>query len=133
MNPTRYRVILVLLGLTFIAVIVGAVLISPSGRPAVIPDVVERVAPQDGDLVLRQTSIEVKLQPRYRASFVIDGVAIPQADVLFVEATGLHIFEPGQGKAIAEWTPGTHRVLIEWDRLVGLPDPGSYRWVFRAQ
>lgn len=133
MSTTTYRTILLLLGLAFIAVVVGAVLFAPQGVPTRLDDAVETIAPGDGDLVFGDTTVVVDMDAAYRAHFVIDDIAIPDDQVTWTEPTGLHIFEPGPGKAIEGWTPGFHTVVISWDRTTGLPDPGSTRWSFRVQ
>lgn len=123
---------LLLLGLLFIAVVVGGVLFAPTGRSGGLPDAVDRISPEDGELVLRQTRLVVDLAAGYRATIVVDGRTIPDDEVIFTEQTGLHIFEPGPGKVIEEWEPGFHVVEITWDTLGDLPDRGSLRWSFRV-
>lgn len=132
LGQTTYRVTLLLLGVAFIVVIVGAVLFAPSGSGGGLPDPVQRVSPADGELVLRQSRIVFLLQPGYRASFVIDDVPVPDDEVIFTEETGLHVFVPGPGRAIEEWSAGFHVVEATWERLSGLPDPGTMRWSFRV-
>ena len=133
MSTTRYRIILLLLGLALIAVVVGAVLFTPEGSPTEYPDAVEAISPADGDLVLANTKLVLDLDGGYRAHLVIDDIAIPDDEVRWIEQTGLHIYEPGSGKAIEAWTPGFHVVVATWDRTSGLPDPGDIRWSFRVQ
>lgn len=133
MNATRYRVVLTLLGIAFIAIVIGAVLFGPSGGSGSLPDPVDAIAPGDGDLVLRQTTVVLDLQPGYEARLRIDDTLIPDAEVRRIEGTGLHEFVPGPGKVIEEWAPGFHVVEAVWDRTSGLPDPGMLTWSFRAQ
>jgi hypothetical protein len=133
MNSTRYRVILAVLGIVFIVIVIGAVLFTPSGDPGAVPDPVDSIAPADGDLVLRQTTVVLDLQSGYEARLTIDGTPIPPTEVAFIEGTGRHEFAPGPGKTIEEWTVGFHVVEATWDRANGLPDPGSLTWSFRVQ
>lgn len=133
MSSTRYRIILLLLGLALIAVVVGAVLFSPQGSPTNYPAAVESISPEDAALVFANTQVVLDLESGYRAHFVIDDIEIPDDEVRWIEQTGLHIFEPGPGKTIEAWTPGFHVVAITWDRTSGLPDPGNIRWSFRVQ
>ncbi len=130
---TRYRVIFTLLGFALVAIIVGAVILSPDGRAPSLPAAVDRYAPTDGALVLRQTRIEIDLQAGYDIDLVVDGVPIPDAELEHVEATGLFTWTPGPGQTFDTWTPGFHTVEVRWDRRTGLPDPGSLRWSFRVQ
>lgn len=133
MNTTRYRVVLTLLGLGFIAIVIGAVLFGPSGGSDSLPAPVEAIAPGDGDLVLRQTTVVLDLESGYRAQLTIDGTPIPDAQMRRIEGTGLHEYAPGPGKVIEEWAPGFHVVEATWDREGALPDPGTLTWSFRAQ
>jgi hypothetical protein len=133
MSRTTYRVILLLLGLAFIGVVVGAVLFAPSGTDNGLPQPLERVEPIDGSLMFAQPRIIVDLAGGYRANLTIDDVVVPHDQVIWTEATGLHVFEPGPGKVVEAWAPGFHVVVAQWDRTRGLPDPGMHTWSFRVQ
>ena len=133
MSRTTYRLILLLLGLALIAVVVATVLFAPSGSDDGYPPALERVDPVDGSLMFGTPRILVDLEGGYRAHLMIDDVAVPDDQVIWTEATGLHVFEPGPGKVVVAWTPGYHVVVAEWDRASGLPDPGMYTWSFRVQ
>ena len=132
MNQTRYRIILSLLGLALAALIAGFVILAPSGEHTELPDAVVGFTPADGANVARQTKLQVDLQPGYTLILRIDGMLVPADQIDVTEATGRHVFRPGDDKVITEWTPGFHVVEIEFDRTVGLPDPGSLRWSFRT-
>jgi hypothetical protein len=133
MSRTTYRMILLLLGLAFIVVVVGTVLFGPTGAGGGYAPPVERVEPAEGSLMFRQPKITLDLQAGYRAHLAIDGIVVPDDEVIWTEVTGLHVFAPGPGKAIETWTPGIHVVVADWDRVRGLPDPGSLTWSFRVQ
>ena len=132
-SQTRYRVILALLGVAFAAVVVGAVLVTPSGRAPDLPDALGSYSPVDGATVLRQTRLVVDLAPDYDIDLVVDGAAIPDSELDVISETGRFTWEPGPGKTFEEWTPGFHAIEVTWDRITGLPDPGSLRWRFRVQ
>ena len=133
MSRTTYRVILLLLGLALIAVVVGAVLFAPSGDNTGYPPALERVEPIDGSLMFGQPRVVVDLESGYRAQLTIDDVVVPEDQIIWTEATGLHVFEPGPAKVVEVWSPGFHVVTAEWDRVSGLPDPGMFTWSFRVQ
>lgn len=132
MSPTRYRVILSFLGLAFGALVVGAVILAPSGDVVDLPNAIDRFDPADGAIVQRQAALEIDLKPGYALVLRVDGTEIPSADIEHEEATGKYVFRPGEGKTFEEWAPGFHVVDISFDRTVGLPDPGSLRWSFRT-
>lgn len=133
MSPTRYRIILSILGLLLGVVAVGAVILAPSGDSTNLPSALERFSPSDGDIVQRQTALEIDLRAGYTLVLRIDGLLIPAVEIDLTVETGKHVFRPGLGKTIEEWVPGFHVVEIEFDRSTGLPDPGSLRWSFRTQ
>ena len=133
MSQTRYRIVLSILGLLFGLLVVGAVILAPSGDVTDLPEALERFSPADGAIVQRQTALEVDLRAGYSLELVIDGLLIPGEDIDYTEATGKYVFRPGPDKVIAEWLPGFHIVEISFDRITGLPDPGMIRWSFRIQ
>lgn len=133
MTRTTYRVLLLLLGVAFIAVVVGAILLAPEGAPSPLPEAVDRIEPGDGELVFAQPEVVLDLASGYRAAITIDGIAVPGEQVTWIEATGLHVFRPGPGKVIETWEPGLHLVEAVWDGTPGHPDPGNLSWAFRVQ
>ncbi|HEX9853941.1 MAG TPA: hypothetical protein VGC47_01325 [Acidimicrobiia bacterium] len=133
MNSTRYRVVFLLLGTALILVVIGAVLLAPGGTSVPLPDQIEEVSPADGAIVLRQVGLEIDMQPGYTIDLIVDGAAIPPVEVDFTEATGIATWRPGPGMTFEVWAPGTHTIVVEWERATGLPDPGRYLWTFRVQ
>lgn len=133
MTRTRYRIVLLLLGIGFIAVVLGAVLLAPEGTAPELPEAVNRIEPGDGELLFGQPRVVLDLSPGYRARLIIDGIPIPDEQVIWTEATGLHVFDPGPGKVIESWAPGFHLVEASWDGIAGQPDPGNLTWTFRVQ
>ncbi len=122
-----------LLGVGLAAVVVGAVVLAPSGRLTDLPNAVDRISPVDGATVLRQTQLEIDMAVGYGIELFVDGARIPLAEVRFTESTGIYVWRPGPGLTFETWRPGIHSVFITWDRTVGLPDPGELRWSFRVQ
>lgn len=133
MSITRYRIILSILGLLLGTLVVAAVILAPSGDVTDLPDAVERFSPGDGDIVQRQTALEIDLRTGYSLELQIDGIAIPPGEIEHEVATAKYVYRPGDGKTITEWIPGFHIIEITFDRSFGLPDPGSLRWSFRTQ
>jgi len=133
MSTTRYRLIFLGLGLALVAVVVFAVLLTPDTPVPPLPDQVEQVSPTDGAIVQRQTSLLVDMQVGYAIVLVVDGFVIPEAEIAFTAATGMYRWEPGPDATFASWTPGLHGIRIEWSRLSGFADPGSYQWTFSVQ
>ena len=129
-----YRLVYVGLGLIVVAAVALAVAFGGGGDPVALPAVVESLRPGPGDSVLAQAILEVDLQPGFRAQIFIDGFPIPPAEVTFVEATGVHRWQPAPTSLVFDrWSPGEHEVRIVWDSLAGLPQPGQFTWTFRVQ
>lgn len=129
----RYRITFTALGLALAVVVVGAVVLAPSGKQTEVPDVVESYSPLDGATVLRQIGVQIDLPTDYDITLVIDGVTIPPDEITHVAQTGVFSWRPGATTINPEWTPGIHTVWVRWDRVVGLPDPGELIWSFRVQ
>jgi hypothetical protein len=132
-SQTRYRIVLTLLGVALAVIIVLGVVLTPDGSDPALPDALEAYAPLDGAIVQRQTEVVIDLEPGFDVDLIVDGVAIPDSELDVVEETGEFTFRPEPGKAIEEWVPGLHAIEATWDRIAGLPEPGSLRWSFRAQ
>lgn len=129
-----YRLVYVGLGLVVVAAVTLAIAFGGGGEPVDLPDIVESLGPGPGDSALAQAILEVDLQPGFVAQIFIDGFPIPPAEVAFVEATGVHRWQPAATSLIFDrWPPGEHEVRIVWDSLAGLPRPGEFTWTFRVQ
>lgn len=126
-----YRLIYIGLGLVGLAAIALGLVFSTDGEAADLPESLESVSPQPGDLVPPQTTLEIDLEVGYAATILVDGW--PISDATFVEATGVYRWTPSPSSpTIQEWTPGEHTVSITWDTDTGFPNPGSYQWSFRV-
>lgn len=133
MNENKYRITFAILGLLLGAVVVFAVLGSPSGREIELPTAVESIEPANDATVLRQTDLVVNMAVGYEIDLVVDGELIPRDEMTITEATGVHVWRPGPGRTFEEWSPGIHTIQVDYTRLTGTADVGTVRWVFRAQ
>jgi hypothetical protein len=126
-----YRLIYLGLGLVAVAAIALGIAFNRSGEERVLPEQVEALSPQPGDLVPPQASVEIDLPVGYEADIYVDGWLV--VDAVFVEGTGVYRWAPSaQSPTITEWTPGEHTIRVVWDRISGLPDPGEFEWRFRV-
>jgi hypothetical protein len=122
------------------AVLVAAVSYGNAGdvpSTSAPPGVVEAVRPGPGDLVPRQSSVEVDLKAGYGAELWVQLTPgtwqrVPAGEVTFIEGTGTLSWAPGPGGVVEEWPGGEHRLRVVWDTLTGLPDVGEYEWSFRT-
>ena len=122
-----------LLGLALAAVVVGAVLIAPSGTGVALPEQVESISPTEGAIVLRQTTLEINMDFGYDIELIVDGVPIPPDQLTGNSQIGLFQWAPSTDTFVPEWTPGTHTIELRWDSTGPIPDPGSLVWSFIAQ
>jgi hypothetical protein len=132
-SDSTYRLIYAGLGLGLLAVVALAVAFAPSGDAVDLPGPIERIFPQPNDSVIRQTAIEVDVEPGYGLVLFVDGIRISETEVQEQVGTGLFSWRPQPGAFIESWEPGLHQVRIEWARRTGLPDPGTFTWTFRVQ
>lgn len=132
-DQTKYRLIYTGLILAFIAVVaLGLAFGSPPARDVGLPEPLEAVSPVPGETVIRQSRVEVDLPAGYQVEIFVDGVRVPDQEIVHVEATGVFSWEPGPGKLFPRWTPGEHTVRVTWDTASGVPDPGEFEWSFRV-
>ena len=129
-----YRLLYVALGLVVVAAVALAIAFGGGGAPVEIPAVIELLSPGPGESALSQAALEVDLQPGFAAQIFIDGFPIPGSEVAYIDATGVHRWQPAPDSLVFDrWSPGEHVVRIVWDRLAGLPEPGEFSWTFRVQ
>jgi hypothetical protein len=133
MKDTTYRLVYAGLGLALAAVIGLAVVFSPNGTGSPLPDAVERIFPLPNDAVIRQTSLEIDMQVGYEIVLFVDGFRISPIEIGVQTGTNRYQWQPAPGRFLESWAPGPHEIRIEWERVTGLPDPGSYSWTFRVQ
>lgn len=127
-----YRLIYAGLGLLALAVAVLGFAFAREGNPVEIPGPIESVSPAPGERAIRQAVVSVDLEVGYEAQIYVDGMPVPDAD--FVPATGVYQWAPHPNSAVfTEWTPGEHTVRVEWLRVSGTPESGSFEWTFRIQ
>lgn len=133
MTTTGYRIVYTILGVLFAAIVAGAIFLIPSGEEEQLPFAVESFSPGEGDLVVQPVKVVLDLRPDYTATFVIDGIPIPEDQVDTILQTGRHQFEPGPGKAIEQWSPGSHTVVATYEGGGNRLDVGTVVWTFRTQ
>ena len=131
--PRHVKTYLVLAS-AFIAVVIGALMLAPTGEETTIPAPLESIYPNPGDTVVRQTIVEVDLPVGYAIELYVDGIWIPSDEIGVTPSTGRFVWQPSPGGTMEVWPGGEHTIRVVWDRTEGgRPDPGEYTWVFRVQ
>lgn len=133
MSPTRYRIAFLLLGIALALIVIFAVVFAPGGGEFELPAAVESISPGNDETVLRQIDLTIDMAVGYDIELFVDGVRIPESEIAFTEATGVHVWHPGPPSAPTEWSAGFHSVHINYERISGRVDVGSVSWVFRVQ
>ena len=117
-----------------IAVVSLGIAFTPEGEMTEIPAPIESVVPTPGSSVIRQTSVEIDLEFGHEATIFVDGFALPENELVHVDATGVYRWAPSPASNVmAEWEPGEHAVRVEWVRIVDSPISGTFEWSFRVQ
>jgi hypothetical protein len=129
-----YRLIYLGLVMMVVAAVAFGIAFGRGGEPTPLPTPIESLTPRPNERALAQTVLEVDLEPGYLAQVFVDGFPVPETELIFVEATGVHRWQPNPASLIfPAWTPGEHTIRIVWDSLAGLPRPGEFTWTFRIQ
>lgn len=126
-----YRLIYLGLALVAIAAIAFGLALGGGGDELTLPDQIEAISPQPGDLVPPQAGIMIDLPVGYVADIYVDGWLV--LDAVHVEGTGVYRWSPSASNpTITEWAPGEHTIRVVWDTVRGIPDPGEFEWSFRV-
>lgn len=143
-DSTRYRVVVTVL-LAVAAALVGlAVWAADTEDPAEITvsggggstgsgTVVESTLPRDGAEALRQTAIQADLATGYDGTLTVNGVEVPEGELVKEPNLGLLGFTPGDGKAVERLDTGRNCVVVTyWKLAEGRDGParGTYQWCF---
>jgi hypothetical protein len=102
-----------------------------SNPDLLLPDEVESVSPQGGNLDLRQVTISADLAPGYTGYLLFDSAEVPEDDLQRVDALNSVTLKPGPDSDYAELRPGPHCASVVY-RPIDKPDdrPRSYQWCF---
>jgi hypothetical protein len=93
--------------------------------------IVELQAPRPEDNALSQAQLLIDLSTNYDASFVVNGVTIPDDQVQKRPELNQVIFNPGPGKVIEKFPAGRNCVEADIHRIDGVAeDVPPARWCF---
>jgi hypothetical protein len=111
---------------------------------------IERVLPNPGALVLRQSQVGADLASGYRGVLIIDGQEIPTTDAqapggpsngdpttnidaVFDLSQNTILFVPRQGATIEQFTPGDHQItVVYWKLDESRDDAKTFTWNFKV-
>jgi hypothetical protein len=137
----RRIIISILLAACAAGLIYGASIGKPEDKPLVYTDpAVKALAPQPGDLALRQTAIVATLASPFTLDqavtdgMSINGQGIPQDQIDVDQSLNTYSFTPGAGKDITSLPPGRNCVQIVIKRAADPTDTGhNFSWCFSSQ
>ena len=93
--------------------------------------VVVQIIPNDGDKLLQQDQIGIRLADGYTGSLAVNGVPIPDDQVDRVQALNQVLFQPGDGKIVDAWPAGTNCVVATyWKFSTGPGQSSTHTWCF---
>ena len=144
-TPTRRRSIqhpwrvAIVVGAVLLVLNLGVILLSTAdttqgGRRA-LPNDVESIAPERGELTGLVDTVSVDLRDDMTGVLVIDGVEIPEDQLERVVGLQVVSFRPGPGQEIPRFRAGDNTVVVEYwrGRLQDRPaNPYTFGWTFRA-
>lgn len=140
----RRLVIVLLLALAVGALVVAAQSAGDTGDGGDLDAAILTYTPDPGGRVLRQSQVGVELEPGYDGRLTINGVSIPEEQMVGAIVPGseawerltpeqqrlgprpnnksLVMFQPGEGKAITEYDTGAVDVSVRFWKLDEGPD-----------
>lgn len=109
----------------------------PACDPAepALGEIVEQLYPPRDSEALQQVQVGVDLGPRYTGILVVDGVEVPDSQLVRVDGVNQVFFSPGDGQVVDEWAPGRNCVrAIVWPVVEGRGGEGtrSIDWCFEV-
>lgn len=137
------------LGVTLIAV---AFATATTGRDALgLPEAIDRIDPEMGDEVLRQSSVVADLAAGYEGRLIIDkrelevqtitvdqevepGQTVNQGVLVtrFDPGSGTLTYQPQEGAPIESFATGTHEVTVIYWKAIDPTNARSFTWQFKV-
>jgi hypothetical protein len=99
-----------------------------------LPSAIESLIPPRGALIRTQDDVGVNLDNAYQGRLEINGVVIPDDEVIWIPAEGKLTFRPGEGRAVERLPEGQTNVTVFYEPQ----DPSraeperSFTWQFRT-
>ena len=92
--------------------------------------VVEQLIPNNGDKILQQDQVGIRLADGYTGSLVVNGLPVPDDQVDKVQALNEVLFQPGDGKVVQDWPAGQNCVVASYWKYETPADVSSHTWCF---
>jgi hypothetical protein len=135
-HPWRVAIVLgALLLVVNLGVLVLANTDTSIGGKQPLPNDIESISPERGELTGLVDTITVDVRDDMTGVLVVDGVEIPEDQLERVVGLQQVTFRPGKDKAISKFRAGDNTVVVKYwrGRLQDRPaNPYSFGWTFRA-
>ena len=129
--PLPVKILLVGLLLATAAGIYAANRLTSQSEAQFDNGVVVQLIPNDGDKVLQQAQVGIRLADGYTGSLVANGVAVPDDQINRVPALNEILFQPGDGKILSAWPAGKNCVVATyWKFETGPSQSSTHTWCF---
>lgn len=97
------------------------------------PETIEGITPNQQALIRPQDDIGVDLADTHTGVLEVDGVEIPEDQLVRVVELGQVSFRPGPDREFERWSPGPHQVTVTfWPVEQSRSLARTYSWGFRA-
>jgi hypothetical protein len=127
------RVIIVLLLLVAGSAVFGLTrLSSEPSQP--LDSIIESRQPNDGEKILQQSQITIDLLSGWDGKLTIDGIPIPDDQLIKVREQGIIRFQPAKGKALEYFPAGQNCITFTYWQLATGPEQSftAKPWCFTS-
>lgn len=135
-NNTRLIRVAIVGALFALAIIMLIISVSSSDTNtiAITNKNVEKVEPTPGGLIRPTSEINVDLADGYIGRIMIDGVSIPDDEIILVKSLGQLTYKPSAGKTFEKFKEGAHVIQVIFWKADESEDvnPQTYNWDFRV-
>lgn len=127
-----------MIGLLGAVIVVTLVFIARAGTPSPTADgpgssVIEALVPAEGTEALRQTRVGIDLVPGWEGRLAVNGVDIPEEQLLLVPELNQVFFIPGPTTLVEELQAGRNCVTARfWPSAQGPTESITRTWCFEA-
>jgi hypothetical protein len=96
-------------------------------------EIVEQQFPTPDSEALQQVQVGIDLGNRFTGVLVVDGIEVPEEQLVRQAALNQVFFSPGEGQVVEEWEPGRNCVrAIVWPIIEGRDESRTVDWCFEV-
>lgn len=104
---------------------------SDRGTSGMDNSAIEQLIPNRDDKILQQEPIGIDLAPGYDAQLLLNGIPIPDDEIIRTAGLDILEFQPGPGKSVEQYEVGENCVVATYWRFeTGREQNASISWCF---